>query len=300
MNLADFDLNLLVVLDAIYEERNLTRAGQRLGLSQPAVSHSLNKLRQAFADPLFVRNGYLMEPTPLSEELRENVKAALELTARTLADRGRFEPARSCRTFNVGIQDYPMVIIMPRLMRHLKTVAPGITIRTFHMSMEERRKALEEKKLDLVVGIRQDFGSSIFQQHLFDDSQGCLVRQGHPVIGDELTLEQYLEADFIGLSISDTQQAIVDRLLKEMGHRRNIRLTVENEVTIPQLVAATDFVANIAWLVAKEYLPWLPLRILPLPIHLEELRFFQYWHDRHHQDPGHVWLRQTIKQLCSP
>ena len=296
MNLADFDLNLLVIFEAIYREKNLTRAGQRLNLSQPAISHALNRLRSAFDDPLFVRHGYRMEPTPLSEELKGNVKKILELTSRTLEDRGPFDPFRSTRTFHIGMQDYPMLVVLPRLLKMINEVAPNISIRTFHLSIENRKKALEEGKLDMVIGVRQDFGSSIFQQYLFRDREICIMRKDHPVQEKGLTLENYLNCEFVGLSVSDLKEAQIDVKLKEKGLRRKIRLTVENEVTIPQLVSQSDFLANIAELVANEFLGWLPVQGLPIPLELEEVEFFQYWHARHQKDPGHAWLRKVIKQ----
>lgn len=296
MNIAEFDLNLLVVFDAIYKEKNLTRAGQRLNLSQPAISHALNRLRSAFDDPLFVRHGYRMEPTPLTEALKENIKKVLELTERTLEDRGTFDPYRSTRTFHIGMQDYPMVVVIPRIVERLSEQAPHINIRTFHLNMEERRTALEDGKLDMVIGVKQDFGGNIFQQYLFKDREVCILKKNHSTIRSELTLEQYLEAEFVGLSVSDIKQARIDRKLKEMGYRRNIRLTVENEVTIPQIVSKSNYIANIAERVAREYVTWLPLKTLPLPIEMEDFEFFQYWHIRHQKDPGHSWLRKTIKE----
>ncbi len=296
MNLAEFDLNLLVIFDAIYKEKNLTRAGQRLNLSQPAISHALNRLRSAFDDPLFVRHGYRMEPTPLTEELKENIKKVLELTERTLEDRGPFDPYRSTRTFHIGMQDYPMMVVVPKLLKSIKDQAPNIRIRTFHLTMENRKTALEDGKLDMVIGVRQDFGSSIFQQYLFRDREVCIVRKDHPTVKEELSLEDYLDSEFVGLSFSDVKQARIDRKLKEMGHKRKVRLTVENEVTIPQLVSQSDFLANIAELVAKEYVSWLPIRMVQLPIEIEDFEFYQYWHARHQKDPGHSWLRKVIKQ----
>lgn len=296
MNLAEFDLNLLVIFDAIYKEKNLTRAGQRLNLSQPAISHALNRLRSAFDDPLFVRHGYRMEPTPLTEELKENIKKVLELTERTLEDRGPFDPYRSTRTFHIGMQDYPMMVVLPKLLKSIKEQAPNIRIRTFHLTMENRKTALEDGKLDMVIGVRQDFGSSIFQQYLFRDREVCIVRQDHPTVKEDLSLEDYLESEFVGLSFSDVKQARIDRKLKEMGHKRKVRLTVENEVTIPQLVSQSDYLANIAELVAKEYVSWLPIKMLQLPIEIEDFEFYQYWHARHQKDPGHSWLRKLIKQ----
>lgn len=300
MNLAEFDLNLLVIFEAIYKEKNLTRAGQRLNLSQPAISHALNRLRSAFDDPLFVRHGYRMEPTPLTEELRGNIRRILELTTRTLEDRGPFDPFRSTRTFHIGMQDYPMLVVLPRLLKTIREVAPNIKIRTFHLTIENRKKALEDGKLDMVIGVRQDFGSSIFQQYLFRDREVCILRKDHPLVKSELTLEDYLKCEFIGLSVSDVKLAQMDIKLKEMGLKRKIRLTVENEVTIPQLVSQSDFLSNIAELVAKEYLGWLPIKVFPLPVDLDDFEFYQYWHARHQKDPGHAWLRKFIKQTIQP
>jgi LysR family transcriptional regulator, nod-box dependent transcriptional activator len=296
MNLTDFDLNLLVIFDAIYKEKNLTRAGQRLNLSQPAISHALNRLRGAFDDPLFIRHGYCMEPTPLTEELKENIKKVLALTERTLEDRGSFDPYRSTRTFYIGIQDYPMMAVLPRLVKPLQEEAPNIKIRTFHLNIEERKTALEDGKLDMVIGIKQDFGSSIFQQYLFKDREVCILREDHPLADSEISLEQYLDAEFIGLSVSDIKQARIDRKLSEMGYKRDIKLTVENEIAIPQIVSQSNYLANVAELIAGEFLPWLPIKALPLPIEIDSFDINQYWHVRYQKDPGHTWLRQTIKK----
>ena len=193
------------------------------------------------------------------------------------------------------MQDYPLLIVIPRLVKVLKEAAPHIKIRTFHLSIENRKTALEDGKLDMVIGVRQDFGSNIFQQYLFKDREVCILRRNHPVIKDNLSLEQYLDSEFIGLSVSDVKQARIDRKLQEMGYKRKIRLTVENEVTIPQIVSKSNFIANIAELVAKEYVSWLPIKTLPLPIAIDDFELYQYWHVRHQKDPGHSWLRQTIK-----
>lgn len=295
MNLSEFDLNLLVVFDAIYREKNLTRAGQRLNLSQPAISHSLGRLRDAFEDPLFVRHGNQMEPTPLAEELRQNVRNILDLAENTLEDKGRFEPARSTRTFYIGIQDYPMLPLLPRLISAIKPEAPQIKIRTWHLSKERRKTALEDGELDMVIGITQDFGNNIQQQELFRDKEVCIFRKRHPHIGDELPLEQYLEAEFISQAGNDLDENPVDITLKNLGYDRKIRLAVDNEIIIPQLVSKTDYLANIAERVAREFAVQLPINILPIPIPVEEFRIVQYWHVRNQQDEAHSWLRGIVK-----
>jgi DNA-binding transcriptional LysR family regulator len=298
MNLTDFDLNLIIIFDAIYQERSLTRAGQRLRLSQPAISHSLNKLRTAFDAPLFVRHGYSMEPTPLAEELIINIQKILELTEKTLEDRGAFNPALSTRVFSIGMQDNPMLIVLPRLIDEIQAKAPSIGFRIFHLNMENRKIALEDGKVDLVIGSKQGFSGNIYQQYLFKDREVCVMRQDHPVIGDTLTLEEYIEAEFISLAVSEFKGERIDSRLKELGYKRKIRIVMEHEVTFPRFVSDTDYLANVAGLVAREYSAWLPIKILPLPIQIGDFEFYQYWHVRQQMDPAHGWLRKEIKNAC--
>lgn len=298
MDTSNFDLNLLVVFKAIYEEKNLTRAGQRLHLSQPAVSHALNRLRSAFNNQLFVRHGHQMVPTPLAEKLRSDVQEILGLTEEMLDGWEAFDPGKSTRNFLVGIQDYPLLAVLPRLMEVINKTAPGISIKTSHLRKEERKIALEEGRLDMVIGVRQEFGSNIRQQYLFSDREVCIMRKDHPCLASTLTLEQYLEAEFIDLSVSEYEEQAIDVKLKEMGKRRNIRLVVENEVVIPHLVAGSDLLANVVLLIAEAFAASLPIEIRPLPVPITDIKFYQYWHTRHQKDPAHAWLRQTIKNVC--
>jgi DNA-binding transcriptional LysR family regulator len=298
MNLSNFDLNLLVVFDAIYKEKNLTRAGQKLHLSQPAISHALNRLRTIFDNRLFVRHGHLMEPTPLSAELRPNIKQILELAEITLEDRGIFDPKRSQHVFHIGIQDHPMLVVLPLLMKKIRETAPTINVKTSHLKKEDRKVALEEGNLDMVIGVKQEFGSNIQQQYLFGDREVCIVRKNHPEIKDSISLDQYINSEFIGLLVSEFEDQAIDAKLTKMGYKRNISLMVENEVTMPQLVANTDFLANIAVRVANEFIPWLPIKILSIPVSIQDFEFFQYWNVRHQKDPAHTWLRKTVKSVC--
>ena len=298
MDASNFDLNLLVVFNTIYEEKGLTRAGQRLRLTQPAISHSLNRLRSAFNDQLFVRHGLRMEPTPLAEKLRLSVQEILELSEKMLAGWETFVPSRSTRTFLIGIQDYPLLVVLPPLLEIINNTAPAINIKTSHLKKEDRKVALEEGKLDMVIGVNQKFGSNINQQYLFSDREVCIMRKDHPDIESTLTMEQYTSAEFISLSVSEYEVQAIDAKLKDLGKKRKIRLVVENEVTIPHLVTKTDYLANVVVLVAKAFAAWLPIKIMPLPIPITDIKFYQYWHTRHQKEPAHVWLRQTIKNVC--
>ena len=298
MDASNFDLNLLVVFNAIYEEKSLTRAGRRLRLTQPAISHSLNRLRSAFNNQLFVRHGNRMVPTPLAEKLRLNAQEILGLTEKMLAGWESFEPRRSTRTFLIGIQDYPLLAVLPALMEIIHKTAPAINIKTSHLRKEDRKIALEEGKLDMVIGVNKEFGGNIKQQYLFSDREVCIMRKDHPDIASTLTMEQYIAAEFISLSVSEYEEQAIDVKLKEIGIKRKIRLIVENEVTIPHLIAKTDLLANVVDLVASAFAPWLPIKIMPIPIPITDIKFYQYWHTRHQKEPAHVWLRQTIKNVC--
>lgn len=298
MNVFNFDLNLLVVFNAIYEEKSLTRAGQRLRLTQPAISHSLNRLRSAFNNQLFVRHGHQMVPTPLAEKLRLQVREILGLTEKIFEGWENFEPGKSTRTFLIGIQDYPLMVILPHLLEIINKTAPSITIKTSHLRKEDRKIALEEGKLDMVIGVKQEFGSNINQQYLFSDREVCIMRKDHPDITTTLTMEQYIAAEFIGLSVSEYEVQAIDAKLKELGKKRHIRLIVENEVSIPHLVAKSDFLSNVVELVANAFVTLLPIKIMPLPIPITDIKFYQYWHVRHQKDPAHVWMRQAMKNVC--
>ena len=299
MNLTDFDLNLLIVFDAIYQEKNLTRAGQRLHLSQPAISHALNRLRNAFNNPLFVRQANQMNPTAVAEQLSAPIRDIIRLAEKTIADQGRFDPRTSERTFHIGMQDYPMMVVLPKLLEILHKEAPHVGVRIYDLNMEDRRTALEEGNLELVIGCQQEYGSNIYQQHLFSDREVCILRRDHPCITDTLSLEQYVDAEFIRLSVSNLASDRVDTRLEEIGKKRNIRVTVEQEVAIFQLICRSELLANVAELAAREYLRFMPIKILPIPLESIEIQHFQYWHARYHQDEGHIWLREKIKTLSN-
>ncbi len=297
MNLANFDLNLLIVFHAIYNEKSLTRAGRRLNLTQPAISHALGRLRKAFNNPLFVREGRCMEPTPFAQQLSPSIHRIIELAKKTIADQGSFDPLTSRRIFHIGMQDYPMMVVLPKLLDILEKEGSRIGVRVYDLNMEDRRAALEGGKLELVVGCKQDYGSNVYQQHLFNDREVCIMRRDHPKIGDRLDPEQYMDAEFIRLSVSNLDAEMVDARLEEIGEKRNIRVTVEQEVAIFQLVCHSDLLANVAELAAREYIQFLPIKIMPIPFEPIILQHFQYWHLRNHHDPGNQWLRSKIHEI---
>ncbi|MCP4350020.1 MAG: LysR family transcriptional regulator [Desulfobacterales bacterium] len=298
MNLCEFDLNLLVAFDAIYKERNLTHAGHRLHLTQSAMSHALGRLRTVFDDPLFVRQGNHMVTTPLAEDMAVNIQQVLKLLEITLEDRGRFDPQRSESTFCIGLGDYTAFVLLPELLKILKPVAPKIHIKARHLTFEQRAASLDNGSADLVIGCEQVFGASIYQQVLFREREVCILSKDHPDIGDTLSFDQYINAEFIRLSLADYREDPIDEELAEKGVKRKVMIMTEHELTIPKLVSSTNYIANIAERLGKKFLEWLPVKILPVPLDNTRFKIHQYWHKRNQIDPAHKWLRRSIKQVC--
>lgn len=298
MNLHDLDLNLLVLFEAIYKEGGLTLAGKKLGLTQSAMSHALSRLRHEFNDQLFIRQGNRMIPTSLAEEMILNVKEILRLIRSTIEDKGCFAPERSTCTFVIGLNDYTAMILLPTLLGILQGEAPSVCLKTRHLTLQQRKVALEDGSVDMVIGSPQEFGANIYQRLLFNDRNICLVSTTHPTIGDTLSLEQYISSEFIKLSLSDLEEDPIDSELKEKGLVRQIMVTVEHEVLIPQLVAATNYIANMGELISRELIEGFPVKILPIPLKNTDCPVFQFWHARNQLDPAHRWFRKIVLKVA--
>jgi len=299
MNLTDIDLNLLVILDAIYSEKNLTHAGRKLRLTQSAMSHALNRLRAIFDDQLFTRQGNCMTPTKLAAYLVGNIQPALRSLQCTLEDKGRFDPANSEVLFRIGANDYAIYVLLPKLIEALKMAAPNVLLQAVHLNYRQRQAALAKDSVDLIIGFPTRFGANIFQQRLFGDKEVCVVRHDHPEIGDTLSLEQYIKAKFIYLSLTEYESDAIDQTLTEEGLKRTIQIRVEHELLIPKMVSETDLIANMAERLALEFVKYYPIKILPIPLEKTEFFVHQFWHSRTQNDPANKWFRRLIKQLCS-
>ncbi len=298
MNLYDLDLNLLVLFETIYEEGGLTLAGKKLGRTQSAMSHALSRLRKEFDDPLFIRQGNRMIPTSLAEEIILNIKEILRLIRATIEDKGCFEPERSTCSFVIGLSDYTAMLILPTRLGLLQVEAPGVRLKTRHMALRRRKVALEDGTVDMVIGSPQEFGANIYQKLLFNDRNICLVSEAHPTIRNTLSLEQYISSKFIKLSLSDLEEDPIDRELEEKGLTRRVIVTVEHEILIPQLVAATNYIANMGELISRDLIEGFPVKILPIPLKNTNGPLLQFWHARNQLYPAHRWFRQMVSKAA--
>ncbi len=300
MNLRNVDLNLLVALDALLAERSVSRAGQRIGLSQPAMSGALARLRKVFRDPLLVRVGRDLALTPSAEDLIAPVREILSQIEQTLQHRPEFDPATGSRTFSISGSDYATLLLLVPFIHVLGVEAPGVTVHLLPRSSDARR-LLHTDQADLVIEPLELLGDSEFPcRPLFRDRWLCAVDAHNPhVPTDEISWEQYLQLPHLIYSIgADQQLNLADRHLAQLGVQRRIEVTVESFLLVPFLLQDTQLVSLVLERAARR-LPTTNIRNLEPPLALPEIHEAMYWHPRHTTDPGHRWLRERLQATAT-
>jgi DNA-binding transcriptional LysR family regulator len=306
MNLSRIDLNLLVAFDALFRERSVTRAAARVGLSQPAMSNALGRLRVLFGDPLFVRTRGGMAPTVRAKAVSERTRQALAEIRSALEDTHFFNPTSSTREFKIATTDYFNVTLLPRLVRRLGAIAPNIRLRLSQLSRGGARVGLQSGELDLGIAWRLEeapFDSKYFYtKALLKETMVCIVRQDHPTVRDRLTLAQFLKLDHVvasPVSPSDHYILSVDRDLAHRGLRRRAAVLVPEPSASPFVVTQTDMVASIPGRLARIYAGMVPIRIFAFPFPIPTLTLRLLWHERSQTDPAHRWIRKLLTELGS-
>lgn len=309
MHIQSFDLNLLVAFDALMQERNVTRAGVRVGLSQPSMSHALTRLRQLCGDPLFVRTRKGMEPTPYAQRLAAHVREGLAALRLGLEQTAAFDPARSDRTFQLLMSDIGEVVYLPRLMKRLKDIAPGVNVRVLQLPRERYSEVLESGDADLAIGFLPALQTGFYQQRLFDDSYVCLVRGDHPRVGRTLTLKQFVEESHVMIEPAGSRYSrvsgqsstttLIERVLGEYGMQRRIALRVPHFMVVPSIIQNTDLLVTVPSYVTTAMTPVRNVKALPLPFDVPTFEVKQFWHQRNHSDAANKWLRGLIAELCA-
>lgn len=297
MNINEFDLNLLMVFDAVLAEGGISRAAERLGLSQPAVSNALARMRVATGDRLFVRLANGMAPTPYAQRIAEPICQALATIRTSLAENRGFDAATSERSFGIYLTDLGEVYFLPRLLAHLNRVAPQVHIRTLPMPAEAAQDALKSGEVDLAIGNLPDFRAGFYQQRLFHDHYVCVVRRDHPLIGTQVTLDQFAAASHAIGTPAGTGHGIIERTLMEHGLQHRIVLQVQNFLVLPNIIAATDLLAIVPHSVGIQLSRYNDIKLLPVPIPIPSFDIKQCWHERFHDDEGNRWLRQQFAEL---
>jgi DNA-binding transcriptional LysR family regulator len=299
--LRGLDLNLLLVLEAALRTRHVTRAARELGLSQSAASHALARLRAALGDELLVRTPRGMVRTARAEALADPLAEALAALGRALAGPEPFDPARATRTFRLGCADYAQLVLLPPLMRRLATEAPGVSLFVMPAAQAEAtHAALAAGELDLSLGptIPGAPTGGVHRRHLLDETFVCVVRGGHPVLAEGLTLERFLDLDHGFIAPRGAPGGAVDRELAARGRSRRVALTVPHFLVMPHVVASTDLVATVARRVAELVAGPLGLCLLEPPLPIPGFQLGVEWHERAHRDPAHAWLRRCLAEVA--
>lgn len=295
--LANLDLNLLVSLDALLQERSVSRAAVRLGLSQPSLSASLARLRRHFRDDLLDRVGNRYELTPLAAQLAEQTAGALTAVARVFASEPDFDPATSEREFTVLISDYAITVLGPPLAALLRQ-APHVRLRLRQIAVpavDDAAQALRDVDgMVLPHGILSDLPS----QQLFTDRWVCIVAAGHSGIDEKLTMADLERLPMVVTYQSPTAYTPAAKQLSMLGVQPRVQLVAESFLALPFLVAAGNGVALIQERLARQLTPAVPIRILPCPFDVACLIEALWWHPMYDRDPGHRWLRQLFTEAA--
>ena len=297
MNLAKLDLNLLRVFEAVHSHGSASAAAEALGVTQPAVSNALRRLREEFGDELFTRTPRGVAPTPLADRLAVSVAQALAVLREGLEPAPRFEPATARRHFRVLMSDIGELVFLPGLLRWLRAEALGVTLETTTLPAREARVAMESGALDLAVGFLPDFKAGFYQQRIFSQTYLCMVRAGHPDIGPTLTLKAFRAARHAVVKAQGTGHGIVETMLERAGIEPDVVLKLPHFLAAPIVIAETDLVVTVPQRLGEVFARILPVRLLPHPLKIPPFQVNQYWHRRYHADPANRWLRTNFARL---
>lgn len=294
------DLNLMVLFEAIYRTRSLTLAGRGLGLSQPAMSHALARLRWVFKDPLFVRVPRGVEPTALAEEIAPSVIEGLA-TIRSGFERKKFDPATSNRSFTIAMGDISESSHLPHVVRGLR-LAPGVRVKTVDFPMAQRRSALAEGIADLALA-NEPPSPPLRHELVGEHGYVTVARRRHPLLrGDTLTLDQFRRAHHLLVMPTGGVRhgEVIERALRSPRVNAEIALQVGSFYPVSTIVSQTDLLATIPPGIAKAMARSAPIRIYEPPIALPKARIYLCWHERYHRDPGNAWLRELYLREVRP
>jgi LysR family transcriptional regulator, nod-box dependent transcriptional activator len=300
MELSGVDLNLLVAFDALMQERSVTRAASRVGLSQPGMSNALARLRKLTGDPLLVREGLALVPTPRALALRQPVRDALTLIQGALGPRPAFDPVRDPATFTVSCSDYSLLMLIGPLVRHLAVAAPTVTIRVLSRSPDVVR-LIRDGDIDLAIEPAEIMPEvALASARLWADRWLCCVWEGNSLVGDCLTLEEYLRMGHLVYSMGRGQPvSMVDEHLARSMVPRRIEFTVQSFLLAPFLLEGTDLVTVVPEKAAPFLRRTAAVRLLEPPVPLPSITQMLWWHPRHDADPANAWIRARIAEVAA-
>ncbi len=294
------DLNLLMHFNALIECGSVSRAAERMGISQPAMSAALSRMRKVFSDPLFTRDDGVWIPTPRANELHVRFAPLIDQWEQATHPREEFAPLQSNRLFSLHITDYLQLVIIPKLARGLGTDAPSVRLRIFPAKLLHGLAMLETNHVELVAGHYPDPPANLRSRFLFKEKAVCVVRANHPCLKQRWGLDAFLRYGHVDLAAHTGHFSnSIDRALAGLNRKRLITMTMSSFLASPFVVADSDLIATVPSSVANKFAAQTGLVILEAPLTLPDLNISIFWHERHHRDVAHAWFRQYVAELFS-
>ncbi|EJE53105.1 transcriptional regulator [Acidovorax sp. CF316] len=301
MDFHGIDLNLLAAFDALVSERNVTRAAVRVGVSQPAMSAALSRLRTLFNDPLFLRSAQGLVPTPKARELAGPVSQALQQIKAALLPKEQFEPATSTMTFTLGLSEYPAFVLLPLLSRALEQLGPALSLSVHAIgSRDSAVDLLDAGTIDAAIGVPPTQAENrILTRSVMRDEFITIVRRGHPAVQDGMSMQVFLALRHVLVSPEGDRHGLVDQALAYLGQRRTLGLALPQMFAAPSMVAQTDMVATVMGRVARQSPHWRKLAAFTPPVTLPVIGYDLMWHRRNDAHPAQQWLRDQVAALAA-
>jgi LysR family transcriptional regulator, nod-box dependent transcriptional activator len=299
MKLSQFDLNLLVALDALLSEKNVTHAGMRIHLSQSATSAALARLRGFFQDQLLVPVGGKMVLTPMAKGLVKPVRSLLLQAQATIAMKAQFDPAHSRRHFSVAVSDYVATVFMADALALVQRQAPHVTFELVPTS-ERAVEALEAGTLDFLIAPDVFARKTHPKVPLFEDTHTVIAWTGNSCVGKGISLQQFLNMGHVAIHVGEGPAPNFDELfLRRLKYKRRAEVVAHSFDVVPHLVVGTNRIATVATRLAEKYAQFLPLKLVPLPIEVPPMTEVLQWHKYHDQDPAYIWLRGVLRDQAA-
>jgi len=293
-DLQSLDLNLLRVFDAVARERHVTRAAEKLNLSQPAVSNALARLRAALGDELFLRRPGGVEPTALALSLAAPVAEVLDRLRQTLAVHAPFDPANSERIFTIGLSEYAESVLAPPLLEVMAREAPRALLAIRHADRTNAQEMLEGGAAELAVAVLPEPPALYTRVRLLPEAFLTLVRAGHPLTEGPMTVERFTAYPHLLHSPNGSRDGALDGPLAEAGHPRRLGAVVAHLGAVPEILTRTDMVMTLSARLAQRLAEVHGLALRPCPVEIRHIRLSLVFHRRFEADAGHAWLRRTL------
>ncbi len=293
-----YDLNLLPIFVALMEERSVTRAAERLGMTQPALSNALARLRLMLGDQLFIRERYGILPTPVALALAPTIAEALSRLDDAVLGQQAFDPATAERLLTIAPNGYVEFVLVPAIVARLQRVAPGIRLRLTPYGNDLSETGVVSGTTALVLGRIIDPPDNLVVQHVMDEGLACVVRADHPTVGDTITREQFETLKHVNIVPPGRMRAGLFQALAQQELKRDVAISVTNFFAVAEMIAVTDYCATLPDLICRRLRHDPRLKVLAAPVDLGTFPVEMAWHVRYRHDPAHRWLRELIGEVA--